>query len=49
MTHYQEKYLNNIEPMGLDLMVVNFNALEELAIQLCVVHCWLVVNTLSLY
>jgi hypothetical protein len=24
--------LNNIEPLGLDQMVVNFNALEELAI-----------------
>jgi hypothetical protein len=42
MTHYQEKHLNNIEPLGLDQMVVNFNALDELAIHWCVVHCWLV-------
>jgi hypothetical protein len=45
MTHYQEKHLNNIEPLGLDQMVVNFNALDELAIHWCVVHCWLVVNS----
>jgi len=27
--YYQQKYLNNIELLGLDQMVVNFNALEE--------------------
>jgi hypothetical protein len=32
MTHYQEKHLNNIEPLGLDQVVLNFNALEDLAI-----------------
>jgi hypothetical protein len=45
MNHYQKKHLNNIEPLGLDQMVVNVSALGELAIHWCVVHCWLVVNS----